>query len=135
MEKIITITQVIAPIFVAVFLGILAKQKKLLTPEHIQGLQQFVINFGLPCVIFNSCLTANIGAESLSSMALTLPFVVIATLAAKRETKELGMETHPGEGVIKEEKFPNTRKPSHRQVCGEFWDLRGQHNWEEKINK
>ena len=82
MEKIITITQVIAPIFVAVFLGILAKQKKLLTPEHIQGLQQFVINFGLPCVIFNSCLTANIGAESLSSMALTLPFVVIATLAA-----------------------------------------------------
>ena len=82
MEKIITITQVIAPIFVAVFLGILAKQKKLLTPEHIQGLQQFVIHFGLPCVIFNSCLTANIGAESLSSMALTLPFVVIATLAA-----------------------------------------------------
>ena len=82
MEKIITIAQVITPIFAAVFLGILAKQKKLLTPEHIQGLQQFVINFGLPCVIFNSCLTANIGAESLSSMALTLPFVVIATLAA-----------------------------------------------------
>ena len=44
------------------------------------------------------------------------------------------METHPREGVVKE-KFPNTRKPSHRQVCGEFWDLRGQHNWEEKINK
>ena len=31
----------------------------------------------------------------------------------KRETKELGMETHPGEGVVKEEKFPNTRKASH----------------------
>ena len=30
------------------------------------------------------------------------------------------METHPGEGVVKEEKFPNTRKPSHWQVCGEF---------------
>ena len=30
------------------------------------------------------------------------------------------------------EKFPNTRKPSHRQVCGEFWSLRGQHNWEGK---
>ena len=26
------------------------------------------------------------------------------------------------------EKFPNSRKPSHRQVCGEFWNLRGQHN-------
>ena len=42
------------------------------------------------------------------------------------------METCPGEGVMKEEKFPNSRKPSHRWVCGEFWNLRGQHNWEGK---
>ena len=40
------------------------------------------------------------------------------------------METHPGEGVVKEEKFPNNRKPAHWRVCGEFWNLRGQHNWE-----
>ena len=45
------------------------------------------------------------------------------------------METVPGEGVLKEEKFPNTRKPSHWRVCEEFWNLRGQHNQEEKINK
>ena len=45
------------------------------------------------------------------------------------------METHPGEGVVKEEKFPNTKKPSHRWVCGEFWNLRGQHNQEEKKKK
>ena len=32
----------------------------------------------------------------------------------------------------KEEKFPNSRKPSHWQVCGEFCNLRGQHNWEGK---
>ena len=42
------------------------------------------------------------------------------------------METHPEEGVLKEEKFPDTRKPSHRWVCGEFWNLRGQHNREKK---
>jgi len=30
------------------------------------------------------------------------------------------------------EKFPNTRKPSHNRVCGEFWNLKGQHNEEEK---
>ena len=35
------------------------------------------------------------------------------------------METRPGEGVVKEEKFPHHRKPSHRHVCGEFWNLRG----------
>ena len=49
----------------------------------------------------------------------------------RRETKELGTETHSGKGVMKE-KFPNTRKPSHQQVCGEFWYLRGQHNQEGK---
>ena len=38
------------------------------------------------------------------------------------------METSPREGVMKEEKFPNTKKSSHQWVCGEFWNLRGQHN-------
>ena len=47
----------------------------------------------------------------------------------KKETKELGMETCPKKGVIKE-KFPNSRKPSHQWVCEEFWNLRGQHNQE-----
>ena len=42
------------------------------------------------------------------------------------------METHPGEGVVMEEKFPNTRKPSHQQVYVAFWNLRGQHSWEGK---
>ena len=32
----------------------------------------------------------------------------------KRKTKDLGTETHLGEGVVKE-KFPHNRKPSHRQ--------------------
>ena len=35
------------------------------------------------------------------------------------------METHPREGVVKEEKFTNTRKPFHQQVCGGLWNLRG----------
>ena len=43
------------------------------------------------------------------------------------------METHPRKGIMKE-KFPNTRKPSHQRVCGDFWNIRGQHNWEEKTN-
>jgi len=42
------------------------------------------------------------------------------------------METHPEQGVMKEEKIPNTRKPSHWGVCGEFWNLRRQHNQEGK---
>ena len=50
----------------------------------------------------------------------------------KRETKELGTETCAGEGILKEEKFPHSRKPSHSWVCGEFWNLRGQNNREKK---
>ena len=44
------------------------------------------------------------------------------------------METCPREGVVKE-KFPNTRKLSYQWVCGEFWNLRGQHNQELKKKK
>ena len=36
---------------------------------------------------------------------------------------------------MKEEKFPHSRKPSHRWVCGQFWNLRGQHNQEKKKKK
>ena len=49
--------------------------------------------------------------------------------------QELGTDTHLREGVVKEEKFPNTRKPSHWWVCEEFWNLRGHHNWEGKKKK
>ena len=52
-----------------------------------------------------------------------------------KETKELRMETCPGEGVVKEEKSPNSRKPSHQRVCGEFWNLRGQLNQEGQKKK
>ena len=45
------------------------------------------------------------------------------------------MEICSGEGVMKEEKLPNTRKPSHQWVCGEFRNLRGQHNQEKKKTK
>ena len=50
----------------------------------------------------------------------------------REETKEVGMELHPRKGVLKREKFPNTRKHSHCRVCGEPWKHRGQHNREEK---
>ena len=82
MERVLTVAQVIAPIFVAIFLGFFARKKNLMTPEETRGLQQFVMKFGLPCVVFNSCLTADMGVESLSSMALALPLVVGGTFWA-----------------------------------------------------
>ena len=79
MDKFFTVAEVIVPILAAVLLGALARGKKLMTPEEVRGLQQFVMKFGLPCVIFNSCLTARIGTEALSSMALVIVAVLLST--------------------------------------------------------
>ena len=88
MERLFTVAQVIAPIFAAVILGLVSRKKQLLTPEEVRGMQQFVMKFGLPCVIFNSCLTAQIGAESLTSMALVVPSVALGTFWAFRARKK-----------------------------------------------
>ena len=48
----------------------------------------------------------------------------------KREKKKKDKRVR--EGVVKEEKFPHSRKSSHRCVCEEFWNLRRQHNQEKK---
>jgi len=76
------------PIFVAILLGILARKRQLLTPEENRGLQQFVMKIGLPCVIFNSCLTANMGTESVSSMAFVLPVMLVSTFFAFHARKK-----------------------------------------------
>ena len=84
MELFVTVAQVVAPIFAAIILGFLAKRKNWVSAENVQGFQNFVMKIGLPCAIFNSCLTARIGAESLSSMALALPTVLVGALWAFR---------------------------------------------------
>lgn len=84
MDVFVTVAQVVAPIFAAIVLGMLAKKHGWVTTENVQGYQNFVMKIGLPCTIFNSCLSAKIGAESLSSMALALPTVLLGALWAFR---------------------------------------------------
>lgn len=82
MERILTILEVVMPIFTAVGLGMLAKSKQLVSAEGIRGFQQFVMQFGLPCVVFNSCLMAEMGTESLVSMGLALAMIFAGTMWA-----------------------------------------------------
>lgn len=89
MEVFVKVSQVVAPIFAAIFLGILARRNQWVTAENVQGFQNFVMKIGLPCTLFNSCLTAQIGAESLSSMALVLPTVLLATVWAFRYGRKI----------------------------------------------
>ena len=80
MNHILTVLQIVAPIFTAAGLGVLARRRQMLTPEEIRGLQQFAVKFGLPCVVFNACLTAKIGSETLVTMVLAIIPLLIATL-------------------------------------------------------
>lgn len=82
MDKVITILEVIMPILTAIGLGIVAKRRQLISAEGIGGFQKFVMQFGLPCVVFNSCLMAQMGVESLASMVLVAVLILAGTLWA-----------------------------------------------------
>lgn len=82
MEKWSAVAQVVAPIFAAVLIGIFARRKKLIPAEAVGGMQQYVMTFGLPCVIFNSCLNASVNAQSLVSFAMVLPIMIASSLTA-----------------------------------------------------
>ncbi len=84
MQQFLSVAQVVTPIFSAIVLGILAKRNGWVTPQGVQGYQNFVMRIGLPCVVFNSCLSADLGTESISSMVLVLPAVLISTFWAFR---------------------------------------------------
>lgn len=88
MEKILTIVQVVAPIFFAVALGMLARRKNLFTTGEIQGLQKFIVKICLPCLLFRSCLTADLGPQTVSSMAILVPFLLVSTFWSFRGGKK-----------------------------------------------
>ncbi|MBP1556407.1 MAG: AEC family transporter [Oscillospiraceae bacterium] len=79
MEQCLMVLRIIAPIFAAVFIGAAARKNNIMTAQQLGGLQQFAVKFGLPCVLFNSCFTANITAESVTSMLLVLPLLFVSS--------------------------------------------------------
>ncbi len=80
--------RVIAPIFAAIGLGVYSRRRNALTAEQVKGLQQFVMKFGLPCVLFNSCLSADLGSEAVLSMALVVPAILCSSLLGFRLRKK-----------------------------------------------
>lgn len=87
MEKMLTVLQVVAPIFFSVFLGIFAKRKHLFTSEEIQSFQRFVVKICIPCLIFHSCLTADIGVQTLGIVLLLIPLLLVSTFWGFRNRK------------------------------------------------
>lgn len=88
MDNLIKVLEIVAPIFTAIVLGVLAKKKNTISEQTNAGLQQFVMTFCLPCVLFNSCLTGNFGVESVTAMALVIPLLLLSSLWAFRTRKK-----------------------------------------------
>jgi len=80
LEKIISLLQILVPILTCISLGMIARKKQLITPEQNVGIQQFVLKFCIPCVLFNSCMQASVGLESFTTMAALLPVLLLSTL-------------------------------------------------------
>ena len=79
MDKIISVVQVTLPIFAVVFLGIFARKKAMFSQDGIQSFQKLVIQFCLPCLLFQSCLTAELGAEALTGLLLPPALLTVRT--------------------------------------------------------
>lgn len=80
MNNVIKVLEIVMPIFATIFLGIFAKKKNHISEEANMGLQQFVMTFCLPCVLFNSCLSANFRMESITTMMLVMPLIFLSSL-------------------------------------------------------
>ena len=88
MEQVMALLQTVVPILVCIGLGFFARKKNLLTTEQTGGIQQFVLKFCIPPVLFNSCLEAQIGAENLTTMVMLLPVLFLSSLWAFRARKK-----------------------------------------------
>ena len=89
MEIILHVAMIVLPILFCASLGMVARAKKLITPEQIAGMPQFVIRLALPCVLFNSCLTAKMSAESVGSMAIVFTLALLGALAGFQLRKKV----------------------------------------------
>ncbi len=87
MERIFSVLAVIMPIFVTVGLGIGAKRTQALNADQVQGLTKFVTKYCLPCVLFNSCLSATMQMQSLTAMLCAFTAVLCGAVVSFRMRK------------------------------------------------
>ena len=87
MDKVLTVLQVVMPIFVTFFLGMMARKQNAVTGGEIAGMQRFVVKFCIPCLLFRSCLTAEITPQALSIMVLLPPFQLLGLVWSYRARK------------------------------------------------
>jgi len=53
----VSLSQVILPVIIMLIIGMICREKKLIRPERIEGLQALVMNFTLPISLFYTFLS------------------------------------------------------------------------------
>ena len=59
-----SLSQVILPVIIMLIIEIICREKKLIRPEGIEGLQALVMNFTLPISLFYTFYRASIKADT-----------------------------------------------------------------------
>ncbi len=95
----LSILNVVIPVFAIIGLGYLAVRFKLYPAEGVRGLVAFVNNFATPCLLFNAMLTSDF--SSTFNPAIIIPFY-IGSLTSFLFGSLIGIRffrNRPGEGV------------------------------------
>ena len=78
MDKLIAIIQTALPVFLALALGMLCRQKNFLSREGVDALKKVVINITLPAVLLNAFATAE---YTLSTIAIPVMVFILCCVA------------------------------------------------------
>ena len=76
------VLQVVLPIAVPVMLGIFFKRKQILSAACVAGMKTLVMQFGIPCLLFNAYLTCSFGGETVLTMGLVLLLTLVLAFIA-----------------------------------------------------
>ena len=80
MDKLIAIIQTALPVFLALFLGMLCRQKQFISREGVDALKKVVINITLPAVLLNAFATAEYTASTIAIPVLSFVLCCVALL-------------------------------------------------------
>ena len=80
MNTLMTVLEKALPVFVMLALGMLCRQKKVLSREGIAAMKRFAVDITLPAVMFSAFATAQYSAESLM-IPLAIFLLCVASLA------------------------------------------------------
>ena len=80
MDKLIAIIQTALPVFLALFLGMLCRQKQFISREGVDALKKVVINITLPAVLLHAFATAEYTASTIAIPVVSFALCCVALL-------------------------------------------------------